>query len=133
MKFVTVQYEGKLSQLNFENSIYNVSSSYIIYVFRMLSLGRILISNLVVINLFNYFQTLLGCIFFAPKVFCVRYHHFCKVNNICYKQQINTSSCRESTQHIAVQLFTTHKHTYKNKNCNLYRQHQSMRNLVLAR
>ena len=31
--------ESKLVQLNFENNSYNVSSSYSIYVFSMLSLG----------------------------------------------------------------------------------------------
>ena len=47
----------------------------------MLSLGHILISDLVVTNLFMH--SLPGMIllylatpFLAPKVFCIRYHHF---------------------------------------------------------
>ena len=30
--------------------------------------------------------------FLQQRCFCMRYHHFCKVNDNCYKQQINTSS-----------------------------------------
>ena len=44
--------ESKLFQLNFENNNYNVYSTNNINVFGMLSLGHILISDLVVANLF---------------------------------------------------------------------------------
>ena len=45
--------ESKLVQLNFENNSYNNYVQYCIYVFSMLSLGRILISDLVA-NLFMH-------------------------------------------------------------------------------
>ena len=77
--------ENKLVQ---ENSSYNVSSISI-DVFSMLSLCCILISHLVA-NLFmhslpgTYDSTLLGHTFFSRACFCLRYHHFCKINNNCY-------------------------------------------------
>ena len=64
---------------------YNVFS--VVLVFSMLSLGCILISNLVVANLLMYIftsrydSTLLGRAFLHQKCFCMRYHHFCKDKN----------------------------------------------------
>ena len=46
--------ESKSVQLNFENNSYSVYSIINIYVFSMLSLGRILISDLVVTILFMH-------------------------------------------------------------------------------
>ena len=76
---------------------------YNIYAFSMLNLGRILISDLVVTNLFMYSLSGVILLLFIKlatwlhpllhqRCFCMRYHHFCKVNNNCSKQQINTSS-----------------------------------------
>ena len=48
-----------------------------------------------------YDSALLGCAFLRRRCFCMRYYHFCKVNNTCYKQQTNTS---EGTQHTAVAI-----------------------------
>ena len=69
----------------------------------MLSLGRILISNLVVANLLVYslpgiILPLLGCTFFTVKVFCMRYHHFCKDENSTVtqiKHKINSEYSNE--------------------------------------
>ena len=67
----------------------------------MLSLGHILISDLVVTNVIMHsLPTLLGHDFFTPKVFLHEYHHFCKVNNNCYKQIIN-ASCWEILEKVA--------------------------------
>ena len=76
----------------------------------------ILISDLVVANLFMHsieFPSMillyLAVSFVNQRCFCMRYHHFCKVNNNSYKEQINASSWehpRESTQHTAVELDT---------------------------
>ena len=46
--------ESKSVQLNFENSSYNVCIIIIFYAFSMLSLGHILISDLVIANLFMH-------------------------------------------------------------------------------
>ena len=60
----------------------------------------------------GYDRTLLGHTFsLHRRCFCMRYYHFCNVNNNCYKQHniINISSYgnpRESTQHTAVEMFT---------------------------
>ena len=62
----------------------------------MLNLGRILISDLIVTNLFMY--SLPGMIllylamFFTLNMFLHKISSLCKVNYNCYKQQINTSS-----------------------------------------
>ena len=76
--------ESKLVQLNFENSSYNVSG-IVCDAFSMLSLGHILISDLVATNFFMH--SLPGMILFYltmlyhQRCFCMRHHHFCKVNN----------------------------------------------------
>ena len=51
----------------------------------MLSLGSILISNLVVADLFMYSFPGIILLYlatsFTPKVLCMKSHHFCKVNS----------------------------------------------------
>ena len=65
--------ESKLAGTLQTIASYNASS--VVLVFSMLSLGRILISDLVVANLLMYIftsrydSTLLGCVFFTLKVF----------------------------------------------------------------
>ena len=59
--------ESKLVKLDFENNSYSV---YSIYVFGMLSLGRILISDLVAINLFMH--SLLGILYLATSFFTLK-------------------------------------------------------------
>ena len=75
--------ESKLAiQLNFaDNSYYDLFS--VVFALSMLGLGRILISDLVVTNLLMYSLPVmilpyLAASFFTPKVFWMRYHHFCK-------------------------------------------------------
>ena len=75
--------ESKLAgPLNFaDNSCYDLFS--VVFVLSMLGLGRILISDLVVTNLLMYSLPVmillyLAVSFFTPKVFWMRYHHFCK-------------------------------------------------------
>ena len=63
------------------NSYYNLFS--VVFVLSMLGLGHILISDLVVANLLMYSLPVmillyLAVPFFTPKVFWMRYHHFCK-------------------------------------------------------
>ena len=63
----------------------------------------------------------------------MRYHHFCKVNNNCYKKQINTS-CWETPGKVPNTLQLNCLHQLKNTNmltgnCNLYGQHENMYNL----
>ena len=55
-------------------------------VFSILSLGQILISDLVVANFFmpslpGMILLCLAASIFMLKVFCMRYHHFCKDEN----------------------------------------------------
>ena len=55
----------------------------VVFVLSMLGLGRILISDLVVANLLMYSLPVmillyLAAPFFTPKVYWMRYHHFCK-------------------------------------------------------
>ena len=62
-----------------------------------LSLGHILISHIVVADLFMYSLPSMVLLYLATpflhhRCFCMRSHHFCKVDNNCFKQQINTSS-----------------------------------------
>ena len=65
--------ESKLVQLNFENNSYSVYTINNIDVFSILSLGCILISDLVVTNLHaftsRYDSTLFSNIFFTLNVF----------------------------------------------------------------
>ena len=108
------------SKLVLENNSYSVYSIIFTYVFGMLSLSCILIyirfccrqslHPCIPLQVCLYFTW--PCLFFSPKVLCMRYHHFCKVNNNCYKQQISTSCwelSRKSTQQTAVKLFTLYK------------------------
>ena len=46
--------ESNLVQLNIENSNYNVSSIVFMYIFSMLNLGHILISDLFIADLFTH-------------------------------------------------------------------------------
>ena len=76
MKFVTGYGWKQISWSNVTlQTIASYSVSSVVFVFSMLSLGRILISNLVVANLLMYVftsrydSTLLGHAFFTPKVF----------------------------------------------------------------
>ena len=73
-------------------------------VFSMPSLGRILVSDLVITDLFmhsphaftsRYDSTLLGCTYLHQRCFCM---YFCKVNNNCYKQQIKTHGSKSRGQ-----------------------------------
>ena len=64
-----------------DNSYYDLFS--VVFVLSMLGLGRILISDLLVANLLMYSLPVMILLYFAarfftPKVFWMRYHHFCK-------------------------------------------------------
>ena len=75
-------------------------------------------------------------LFLHRRRFCMRYHHFCKVNNNCYKQQINTSSweypTENSNQHTAVEFLTFIKHSYK-INVQVHLTHNLFNNLQTQR
>ena len=68
--------ESKLVQLNLEKiASHRVYSSYNIYVFNMLSLGHILILDLVVANLFMHSLPGMYLAKLTLKVFCMRLYY----------------------------------------------------------
>ena len=71
------------------------------------------------------FAILLGHIFSTPKVFCMRYLHFCNVSNNCYKQKLllfgtfqekyptHYSKIIYITQHTSLTLYLVITHQFK--------------------
>ena len=97
--------ESKLVKLNFENNSYSVYNNYNIYASSMLSLGCILISDLVVASIFMHLlpgmddSTLLGHVFFTPKVLL---HEIIITEIVPQKVQLCLYSC--ATKYAYLQL-----------------------------
>ena len=80
--------------------------------FSMLSLGCILISDLVVANLFMHslpsmIRLYLAAYFLRRRCFCVRYHHFCKDENsivTLIKHKINSEFSSEIIRSTIINL-----------------------------